>query len=494
MDIFTKSNHRQGANWDKDNLVKNYAINIFTQFGSALVAFFIVWIISRYKGTEVLSITVAVTAGSQAILLFSNWTAIAVLRLGTEEFIKTKKISYIFSARTVVLIFNLILLFIFYPVWSDYLLNLLRLSVNAGPFLLLQFTLLSIVAHFTAGFQAVKLLRMQGILLLADKCFSLLLILCFYFFYQLTWETIITAYLISSSIIVILSLYFLSNYISFRIEKEQIIRVLGFAFPLLPYTLTAFFTTNYLDAFFISKYLEKNDLGVYSITYQFYGFWLQLPTILGGLILPMFISYIIQEKLSLIEGYLKNQLHVLILVWTFCSTIIVFLLCTIIPMAFNIRHVQLNNIIFIFVIGTAFALPNLIGYSPYMLSKKIVFFSFPLALITAGTNFIGNYYLIPQYGLVGSAYSTILSMATSFIFSYFFIFYYFTLNTVKSTIALLPAAASILLCLYSVNIFLLLLITGIVTALLLFVYKNDVASIVKFAKERLNFKNNRNGV
>jgi hypothetical protein len=173
---------RLNVDWDKKNLFKNYAFNILTQFGSAFVSFFIVWTITRFSGTEVLAITVAVTAGSQAVVLFCNWTSIAVMRLGGEEFLKTQKISFVFTARAVIFLCNVALIILLYPVWNDFLIRILKIPGTAGPYLLCQFLLMTFIAHFTAGFQAVKLLKIQGLMLLTEKGISLIIILSLSFF------------------------------------------------------------------------------------------------------------------------------------------------------------------------------------------------------------------------------------------------------------------------------------------------------------------------
>jgi len=477
---------RLGIEWDKNNLLNNYLFNILTQFGAALVSFFIVWTITRYSGTEILAVTVAVTAGSQAAVLFCNWTSIAVIRLGGEEYINTHGISFIFSARTVILLFNIAALILLYPLWNNFLTSLLKIPGDTGPYLLCQFVLMSILSHFTAGLQAVKLLRLQGVLLLLEKGISLVIILLVYFFFNISWQNIMVAYLIAVAVSCICSFFLLRKYFLFRIERKHLKQVLYFSFPLLPYGITAFLSTNYLDTFFISNYLERNDLGIYSVAYQFYGVWSQLPTILGGLMMPMFLSYLVRNHLHVVERFLKESMHIVVLIWTMLSAILAFALCIIIPEAFNINHPQLNSILIIFILGTAFLIPNFIGFNPYILARKVVFFAFPLTIITAGLNLLGNFLLIPKYGLIGSTYSTILSMLTGFIATYFFLTYYFRVNAIRCVMSLAPALLGILLCFWISNILVILGSVLFSALLLLFLYRNNFESVIGFLKNSLH--------
>jgi O-antigen/teichoic acid export membrane protein len=293
------------------------------------------------------------------------------------------------------------------------------------------------------------------------------------------------AYITAAAVVVIISMSLIRRYYSFRIEKKYVKQVLRFSLPLLPYGITAFLASSYLDTFFISHYLEKSDLGVYSVAYQFYGFWMQLPTILGGLMMPMFITYFVRGQMQAIDNYLKESMHIILLVWTLLSAILAYALCIIIPVAFGIKHPQLNSILIIFILGTTFAFPNFIGFAPYTLARKIIFFAFPLAIVTSGVNFLGNYLLIPKYGLLGSTYSSILSILAGFTASYFFMKIYFKINTIRSVISLFPALLGILLCFWTSNIFIILSSVLFFASLLLFLYRNNFASITGFVKNNL---------
>jgi O-antigen/teichoic acid export membrane protein len=347
---------------------------------------------------------------------------------------------------------------------------------------------MSLIAHFTGGFQAVKLLRVQGLLLLLEKGLSLLIILGIYFFSLVTWQHIMLAYLTAASTVVIVGISMIRKYYSFKFEKKYVKQVLYFSLPLLPYGITAFLSTSYLDTFFISNYLGKNDLGIYSVAYQFYGFWLQLPTILGGLMMPMFISYIIRDHLEIVEKYLKESMHIVILIWTLLSAILAFALCIVIPGAFGISHPQLNSILIIFILGTTILIPNFIGFNPYTLARKVVFFAFPLAIITAGFNFLGNYLLIPRYGLLGSTYSTVLSMMAGFIATYLFMVFYFKVNAIRSVTSLVPALLGILLCFWTSNSLIILVNVFIFAFILLIFYRNDFVNVIGFVKNNFRIR------
>lgn len=446
---FTDS--RQTISWDKSNFITNYGFNLFTQFGAAFISFFTIWWITKYCSLNILAIIVAIIAGSQTIALFTNWTLVAVSNLGMVEFIETYKISKTFSARSVILTINILIVLFFFSFKSGSLIALLKIPMEAGKFLLLHFVLTVILTHLVGGFQAVKLVRMQGLLLFFEKLLALSLILITAFFKPLTWEVVMSIYLFTTLIIISVASILLYKYFDFGFEISHIRKVVNFSLPLLPYSATAFLTTNYLDTFFIAKYLPQTDVAVYSIAYQFYGLWMQLPTILNGLILPIFITLALSNNFNRINHFIENHLGIVVLFWTLLSTLLAFLLTLILPYLFNINHSQLNLIIFSFIMGTTLALPNLVAFSPYLLAKKILFFSFPLSLITAVCNLFGNNYLIPKFGLIGCTYATVLSSTASLIASCLFMYFYLKIKVHKLLYSFFPMLFGMAMCCFADN-------------------------------------------
>ena len=119
------------------------------------------------------------------------------------------------------------------------------------------------------------------------------------------------------------------------------------------------------------------------------------------------------------------------------------------------------------------------------MAKKIVFFSFPLAIITAGTNFFGNRFLIERFGLVGSTYASVLSMAAGFFAFFLFMQFYFKVNTSRTLLAMLPAAAGILLFFYNVPWLVVLAISFGLSAGLIGLFWKDFMELLPFVKNVL---------
>ena len=105
----SSKNERQSANWDIQNAPKNYVSLVLTQTGSAFFAFASVWLITKTLGSEGYGGIVAIIAASQIAQVLVNWTSVAVVRFGVDEFIETEKIARTFWLRLFILLPNLLL-------------------------------------------------------------------------------------------------------------------------------------------------------------------------------------------------------------------------------------------------------------------------------------------------------------------------------------------------------------------------------------------------
>lgn len=402
---------RQTARWDTQNIFKNYFALVVSQIGGALFSFATVWIATRLYGTNGYGNIVAIIAGSQAIQLFTNWTNVALARYGVEEFVETGCIRKTFWSRTILFVPNLGIVAITAPFWIYWLLALLNLPSGAVSFIIFYFVSSAIWLHFQQALQAVKMPRLQGILIFFERVSVFLLIAFFGFVLKLSWIYAFCAFIFSGIFMSAIALWRIRLLVSWNIifDKIWIKRLLAFSVPLIPYSITSFFCTNYLDAFFITKYLSKAELGIYSVGYQINGLLLQFLILVGTLLMPMFVTLRSNGQETYINKYLEEVLPSVMLLWGAFIPFFAIFTGILIPMIFGSQFSSLAVVIWVFMMGTTFNIALVIGYSPFATAASAVYISFPLAFTTAATNLIGNFILIPRWGLVGSAWSTSLS-------------------------------------------------------------------------------------
>ncbi|HEX3100318.1 MAG TPA: oligosaccharide flippase family protein, partial [Pyrinomonadaceae bacterium] len=125
------STDRRSSGWDIRNAPKNYASLILFQVGSAALSFGAVWLISRRLGPEGNGAVAAVIAASNVAQILVNWTSVAVVRFGVDEFIETERIARTFWTRLIVLIVNLALALVASRLWFPPLADWLKMSPEA---------------------------------------------------------------------------------------------------------------------------------------------------------------------------------------------------------------------------------------------------------------------------------------------------------------------------------------------------------------------------
>jgi O-antigen/teichoic acid export membrane protein len=407
----SKDASRQTAQWDARNIFKNYFVVAGTQIGGAIFSLATVWLATRLYGTDGYGSIVAIIAGSQAVQLLTNWTNVALARYGVQEFVETGKISKVFWARTVIFSPNLILVASTCPLWIYWLLALLRLPTAAVSLIILHFIFSVVWLHFQQALQAVKMPRLQGLLIFLERGVIFLFVLFFGFFFKLPWLYAFYAFILSSFIMSVIAWWHIRNMISWKmaVDKDWMKRILAFSVPLIPYSITSFFCTSYLDAFFITKYLSKSELGIYTVAYQINSLLLQFLILVGSLLMPMFVTLRAKAQHHHINQYLESVLPLITLAWGLVIPFFAISVGYFIPMIFGTQFSNLESVVWVFMLGTTFSLPSVIGYSPFATAASAVYISFPLALITASVNVLGNFILIPKWGLVGSSWSTSIS-------------------------------------------------------------------------------------
>jgi O-antigen/teichoic acid export membrane protein len=474
---------RRHEAWDIKNIFKNYFFLAGYQIGSALFAFCIAWVATAHFGAGGYGGIIAILSASQVVLVLINWTSVALVRHGVEEFVVSGSIRNNFLNRAVILIPNLVLLIATSPFWLPPILSWLKLGKEVIPFIILYFIVTAIWLHVQSGLQAAKLLRLQGLLLLVERLIILLSLIIIAVWGRASWLYATLSYVIAALMMAIIGIIKLRPYISFsaKISRKVIRKILAFSLPLFPYTVTGFFSTNYLDAFFISKYLTKADLGIYSIAYQVSGVFMQFPMLVGSLLLPLFVTLITNKRETVVNTYLQEILPVLTLLWGVLSVCFAVGCCLVLPKIFGKDFIQANQVIWVLVVGSTVIFPSFVGYSPFVTAAAAVFISFPLALITAATNVSGNSLLIPGWGLLGSAWATVLSYLTSLFVMIWFIHRRFVFQHKWLFQSIIPSLISIVFFSWRGNLWESFFVSLLAALLIYLFYRRSITTAIQKA-------------
>ena len=402
------SHERQSSSWDISNAPRNYAALVAYQVLSAAFSFGAVWLITRHLGSEGYGGIVAIIAASQVAQVFVNWTSTAVVRFGVDEFVETEKISRTFWVRFVVLVVNLLAVALISRLWFPQLANWLKLSPETFWLVIAHFAVTVIWIHVQMSLQAAKLPRAQGLLQMIERLMIFAGIFALTAAANLTPIFAMLCYIIAPAAVTAVGLFQLRHYIGarFSFDRAFVRKVFAHSIPLLPFSLVGYFSGGYVDAIFVSKFLSTHDLGIYAIATQMNGIAMQLPTIANALLFPLFVTMQRETENQRSRNYFRNILPSLTLLWGSACAVLAFVAYFAIPVFFREEFQAAATPLWILLAASTIGIPVAIGYSALSNATSTTYVSLIAAVLSAITNIVANFILIPRYGLAGCAVAT----------------------------------------------------------------------------------------
>lgn len=400
---------RRTSGWDIRNAPRNYISLVIYQAGSALLSFGAVWLITRYLGSEGYGGIVAIIAASQVAQVLVNWTSTAVVRFGVDEFIETQKIARTFWVRLIVLTVNFVLVAAASGLWFPPLAGWLKLPAEAFALVISHFAVTVFWIHVQMSLQAAKMPRVQGALQMFERLliFAGLLLLIYAGRFEFFWVAV--CYIAAPAAMVVIGTFLLREYVfaRFSIDAEFLRKICYYSVPLLPFSLVGYFSGAYIDAIFVSHYLSTRDLGIYSVATQINGIALQLTTLASSLLLPLFVTILKEADHKRTFNYFKNVLPTFTLLWGLFCAGFAYVCYFVIPLLFGMEFRESVFPLWILMTASVTAVPAAFGYSPFSNALSATYVSMYGAILGGIANVLGNFLLIPSFGLVGSAWATL---------------------------------------------------------------------------------------
>ncbi len=343
-------------------------------------------------------------------LLITYFTYFLVLiEFGTSHLALKEIINLSESERakfiTNVIIFKLILSFVSIVVFNILFFNELKAST------LFLFSVLLILSSFLNDWYFKSLYKNKLLFI------AYLLGLVGYFYLLFISDVVINDFfvikILLAMITVLLMFYFLVIDGNLKLEAFSISYIkkhlINKSFPLFISTVAVVIYYN-SDVIMLNYYKTSFDVGIYSAYYKFVFVFLTLKGVIIGYITPK-LSYLYANRyyVELLSFVKKNSRYIsigitllVILVYTFYEMVVY---CT-----FGEKYlVDGSNELLFVLLFTVVIVYNylLLPTIQIVIDKQKVFMSY--VLIAAVINILCNVYLIPLYGFIGAAYSTLIS-------------------------------------------------------------------------------------
>ncbi len=250
--------------------------------------------------------------------------------------------------------------------------------------------------------------------------FNLLLNLLLVYFLQWGIEGIITAQLISSSLVFVLMISELKGNLEFSINNEIIKKVLIFSIPLVAAGLLSS-AVDVIDRFILDHFLGKHEVGIYSFSYRIALAMNVFVIAFRTAWTPHSLNFYYSNDYKLLFGKTLTKLtaaggFIFLVILLFANDL--FKIHVFNYTVFNPAY-EAGLVILPFVLAGYFfsGIVSFFSVYPYVSNKSYHFLiSDILAFVF---NFILNFILIPLYGLAGAALSTAIAflVAALYLFS-----------------------------------------------------------------------------
>lgn len=483
--------NRRNTRWDIDNAFKNYAFMLISQGGLAVVSFLTTFLLVKNLGIEEYGQIAVFISAAQLMQVFLWWTANAMARFGVEEFVKTGLISVSFWTRTLILIVNILLLIGFAFFWLPLISQSFKLPEDSLLTFLFYLTIGSISMHLIFALQATKLMKEQGFLQMFEKLISFLLICLLLIFGSLSRNLTLLIFTFSPVIIILICVFLIRGFIDWNPRKvafssKTFKKFLVFSIPIPLYSLLNPLTLNFVGTLFIVNYHTKTDLGLYTVATQISGLLMMIPTVLGSLLMPVFVTSETETgDNSLAKVYFRQILPLFSLLLALFSTVFIFSVCLLVPY-FGEKYLGISLVLWILTAGGIISSPVLMGFFPFLFSKSSTWLALTASFFSSVTLILMSFLLVPEFGTVGSAWAMVISLAiNSFIFE-IITNKKLSLGFPKTLFVAIPNICGALAFTFGFNMFICLLI--VLSGLTVVVFSDKSSYISALEKLKARFK------
>jgi O-antigen/teichoic acid export membrane protein len=261
-------------------------------------------------------------------------------------------------------------------------------------------------------------------------------------FYQFNWlktETILPAYIAGSLFSMSFAIWLIRREVGRPIRPDaatcrQIIR---YSWPLIPTIMIGLLSTNTVDYLMIRRFMGNAELAVYALAIQIAGIVQQVPQIAGLLSAPRIIKMRLNNNIKGINHLIRNQIVPCLWLWCMAS----FTGAVIISWVgnwFPAKYILIVELSWPLAVVTAVIPLWYILWSPILTAYEQVRTLMWSSMITGSVNIIANFLLIPRYGVVGSAWASLLAYSLTILFVNFLIRKNHELKSIRTSISNIP--------------------------------------------------------
>lgn len=388
----------------------------------ALLSFLTTSLLLYFLGSAGYGEIVSLTSLSLMLaILGGDWTAQAMVRYGTEEFVQTQHVEKVFWNRYYLVVTGVTVLLILSPFWGGLLQSWAGLPPAGILFVLAYLPVQTLWLHLQRILPAINRHRWRYPLLALERLTVILLIAILYCADRLTVRFILPAYILGSLTCTIIITWVIRSKIKRpgRPDPATLKKIWLYSWPLIPTSIVGLLSTNTLDYIILRRYSGLADLGVYALAVQISGLVQQAPQIAGDLTSPRFVRMRLNNDKQAFDHFIQNQVRWLLWAWSCACFFGALLVSQVGPMFIPQKYLALCDLVWPLSVVTSVVPLWYVVWNPLLIAYERVRVVMWSSIATGIMNISMNLILIPQYGVVGCAWATVIAFTTTPLFAEF---------------------------------------------------------------------------
>jgi O-antigen/teichoic acid export membrane protein len=395
-------------------MYKTYTIILSSNIASAFVVITTLWLVSHFIQTEQFgTYNLWLSIATLVSMVLLNWPNAVFLKYARDEWRDHGRIGEIISARLILLLITIIVMFA--GVWflKGYIAHFLSTSRNIYIYVVFGAIAFSLMELGIYANQAMGKFLPSGYVPLGKSVLFLLAILAISLWIKHgIGQWLIISMVLSTGLVGIIAFaVFPKNaWANFTISKDVLSKMAENSWA---FSLGAIngFVAKWVDTWVIRLFLGVKLVGIYSWAYQ--------VTAIGGvsfgplstILMPHIIDAWGTKKYAIISSYLSRCRSALALV-SFCICLVTPFVYPVLHLFFGVEYTKSYPVLILFL---TYLPIQLLGYltTPMFYTKETLFQK-PVLIGLAGAiiQIAANLIIVPFFGIIGAAIATGLSLLT----------------------------------------------------------------------------------
>ena len=347
-----------------------------------------------------------------------TWSALAVTRFGKDELQKNNSINYTSSLRFGILIPVLFVSIFIILFFRDTFIKYIGTDDTTIIFYLIcNLILLVIHEHITTIFTALEKHPLNALYHVGVGLGKLCILLLFYF--SILKNIRAELYLKYNVYVLLLLLIGRSFFIKYKYifplilgKKEDYKRQLNYVLPQI-YGFSGLYVINWVDLYFIRKYMSLDDVGAYQFMYSIFSKFAYFAIILNTIFFPRIMHWKI-TKSDKLKAYLKKAPILVLLTTVIIFTIFLQIYQPLFSIFFKEKYSNAYKAFNILIMCIPFYF-GIYVYVPVLNSFDRVKYLQNVNIFTAILNILFDYYFIESLGLIAAGFATFIAYFSKYV-------------------------------------------------------------------------------